>query len=298
MSFRVTQSMMNTQLIRNLNNNMRRLDHLQNQLNTGMKLNRPSDDPVGITYSLRYRSELSINNQYQRNVETALSWMDYTDTALNQIGDILHRANELALRAANGTNPPAAMDAIKGEIDELYSQLVDIGNSQINGKYIFNGQKTDIAPYDMSNAMTATTDNYPIQFEISAGIVVPVNLSGNDVFGPPGDTTNAFQILKDLSLALENNDHSGAQAAADKIKERMDGLLGQRSEIGAKVNRVELIESRLKDMNLNISELQSKVEDADMAELFIRLKMDENVYQASLSAGARIIRPSLVDFLR
>lgn len=150
MSGRVTQSMMNTQLIRNLNLNMSRMDNLQNQLSTGRRINKPSDDPVGISYSMRYRSELAANDQYQKNVDSAISWLENTDKTLGQVGDVMHRMRELAVKAANGTNPQMALDAIKEEIGQLQSQLVDIGNTDFNGKFIFNGQMTNVAPYGKS----------------------------------------------------------------------------------------------------------------------------------------------------
>jgi flagellar hook-associated protein 3 FlgL len=298
MTLRITQGMMNIQLIRNLNNNLARIDNRQNQLETGRKINRPSDDPVGITYSLRYRSELTINAQYQRNLDMALTWLDFTDSMLNEAGNILHRAYELAIQGSNGTNPPEAMYAIKQEIDELYAQMVEVANSQLNGKYVFNGQKTDVRPYDAANAAQAVTDSYQIQFEVIQGVLVPINLTGNDVFGAPNDPMNTFQILKDLSNALGNNNHTAVKNLSEKIQQRMDAILAFRSEIGARVNRVELIESRLKDMNVHLNSLQAKTEDADMAELITKLKMDENVYNASLAVGARVITPSLVDFLK
>ena len=94
---RVTQNMLNTQFMRNLNTNLTRVQKLQDQLSSGRKINKPSDDPVGISFALRYRSELERNEQYQRNVDSALSWLSYSDKILGQAGDIIQRARELAV---------------------------------------------------------------------------------------------------------------------------------------------------------------------------------------------------------
>lgn len=83
---RVTSNMMSSQLLLNLNRNARTMNDTQLQLASGRKINKPSDDPVGITYSLRYRAELSSNEQYTKNVDSALSWLDYNDTVLGQAG--------------------------------------------------------------------------------------------------------------------------------------------------------------------------------------------------------------------
>ncbi|GAA4873874.1 flagellar hook-associated protein FlgL [Paenibacillus vulneris] len=298
MALRVTQSMMSMQLIRNLNTNTMRMNSMQEQMSTGRRINRPSDDAVGITYSLRYRSELDANDQYIKNVDTSRSWLDFNDTMLDQVDQVFLRATDLATQGANGTNSEAALKSIKAEVDELYKQLVTIGNSKLNGKFVFNGQTTDKAPYTEEDAGNETTDPYEVAFEVGAGIKLPVNLTGNEIFGSRTDPDNAFQILKQLSSDLELGNTTGVSAALDKISSRMNTIVSTRAEIGARVNRLEFVENRLKDIGLNIEGLQSKVEDADYSKLMVDSKVNENIYQASLSVGAKIISPTLVDFLR
>lgn len=299
MSNRVTQGMLNTQLLRNLNANLTRMDTNQNQLATGRRINKPSDDPVGISFAMRYRSELAANDQYQRNVDATVSFLDYTDTMLDQMGQVMQRARELAVEGANGTNSAESLDAMKTEIDQLYSQLVNIGNSQFNGKYVFNGQVTDQAPFpNPDDAANAVTDSGEIKFEIGAGVQIAMNKTATDIFGPSGNQNNAFQILKDLSAALGSGNQAGIQKSIDLMDQRTFNLLAARSDVGAKTNRIQLAEDRLKDISINLQSLQSKTEDADMSLVITNLKMDENVYQASLSAGSKLIQPSLVDFLR
>ncbi|WP_159885435.1 flagellar hook-associated protein FlgL [Paenibacillus puerhi] len=297
MTQRVTQSMLNTQLLRNLNSNLKRMDNLQNQLATGRRINKPSDDPVGISFSLRYRSELAANDQYQRNVDTAVSWLDYSDTMLDQVGTVLHRARELAVQGANGTNSDESMKAMKIEIDQLADQMLTIANSNFNGKYVFNGQKTDVKPYqDLTTAPSADIHQGPIQFEIGLGVKLTINKTGTEVFGAGEDSI--FKVLTDMSAALDGKNYEGVQKSLGLLDSRIDKLLGIRADVGAKTNRIQLAEDRLKDIDTNLQSLQSKTEDADMSSVITRLKMDENVYQASLSAGTKLIQPSLVDFLR
>lgn len=298
MAFRVTQGMMNTQMLRNLNNNMTRMDNLQNQLSTGRRINKPSDDPVGISFSMRYRSELSSNEQYQSNVDAGLSWLSFSDTTMNQAGSVMQRARELAVAASNGTNPQAALDTMKKEVDQLYEQIVDIGNSQFNGKYVFNGQLTDVKPYTLANAKIESTDNSLIEFEVGAAVRIPVNVLGSKIFGNPTDPDNVFKAIQDFSTALAAGDFTAINDSVDILDSRMTKMLDVRADIGAKTNRIELVEARLKDISLNVESLQSKTEDADMSIVITNLKTDENVYQASLAAGSKLIQPSLMDFLR
>jgi flagellar hook-associated protein 3 FlgL len=297
-STRITQGMINTQMIRNLGSNLNRMNDLQNQLASGRRINKPSDDPVGISYAMRYRSELASNDQYHDNVESATSWLEYTDSTLENAGDVLQRIRELNVQANNGSNPQSALDAIKNEVEQLYGELVSIGNSDFNGKHVFNGQKTDIGPYTDATAVTDVTDNEDIKFEIGVGVRVAVNVSGNKVFGSPEEPDSSFAVIQNLITSLGTGDFTGMNDALGKLDTRITTFLGVRSEIGAKMNRVQLADERLKDININLQTLQSNVEDVDVAEAMTNLKTSQNVYQASLSIGSQIIRPSLVDFLK
>lgn len=302
MPLRVTPGMMHTQLTRNLNRTLTDMTKLQEQMTTGRKINRASDDPVGITYALRYRSELSGNVQYQKNIDMALSWLDFNDTVLQQAQDVLKRLKELAVQGSNGTNPDIALGNIADEVKQLKEQMVDIANSTLNGKYVFNGEKTDIIPYDPTaspfDPSTVETDTGAIYYMVGVGVKLQINLSGNDVFGRPGEPDNIFTVFDQIINALENGNHAGVSAQIANIESRMDKVLTQQSEIGARVNRVELMQNRLKDLELNLTDLQSKTEDVDFEKLIIDAKINENIYQASLSVGAKIITPSLVDFLK
>lgn len=310
---RITSNMMNSQLLLNLNRNALQMNNTQNQMSTGRKINKPSDDPVGITYSLRYRSQLASNEQYTKNVDSAVSWMDFNDTVLSQTNDVLQRLRELVVKAATGSNPQSALDSISQEVAQLKEQLVDISNSELNGKYIFNGEKFHTAPYTatvkpdgtLMDPSEISTDSGDVIYTVGDSVKLSINLNGNDVFGEADDATtaqtsdNIFSIINRLITNLgPNGDHSKISEELGKIDTRMDKLLTIRSEVGAKTNRIELMQSRLSDLNINLTTLQSKTEDADYAKLILESKVQENIYNASLSAGAKIIQPSLVDFLR
>ncbi len=304
---RVTQGSITNQLLRNINKNLGQMQGLQEQLSTGMKINRPSDDPVGITYSLRYRSDLSLNERYQTNVDSATSFLDFNDTLLSQVGDITKRIKELAVQGSNGTNPQVALDNIASEMKQLKEQLVDISNSQFKGKYVFNGQFTDKITYDPAiNPANVITDNGKIDYAINTGTELTVNLIGNDVFGypptgiaaPKNEDDNLFHVIDQMVVNLESGNYAGVSNQIAALETRMDKVLTQQAEVGARVNRVELMEQRLVDLNVNLETLQSKTEDADIEDLIIKSKVNESVYQASLSVGSKVIQPTLVDFLR
>lgn len=301
MSIRVTQGMMSMQTLSNLNRNYSNMSTLENQISTGRKINKPSDDPVGVTYALRYRAELASNEQFQSNADSAVSWLDYTDSTMQQATEVLQRLKELTVQGSNGTLPQSGLDAIKLEVEQLKEQLGNIGNAQIRGKYIFNGQNYDQVPYELSSTVTnfaqVDTDSGAVKYAIGDQSTFQVNTSGSEFFGSSTDSDNIFKVMDDLIAALNSGDVTTISAQTTNIESRSSKMQSCLSEVGARTNRVELVQARLDDRDLNLTTLQSKTEDADIASLMIKATTAQTIYEAALKSSAQILQPSLMDFM-
>lgn len=301
MTLRVTQNMMSMQTLSNLNKNYSRMSDMENQISTGRKINKASDDPVGVTYSLRYRAELASNEQYQSNADAAVSWLDFTDSTMQQATDVMKRLKELTVQASSGTVTVAGMDAVKQEVEQLKEQMSNIGNSSLNGKYIFNGQQYDKPPYVLSGTITdfsqIDTDLGSVDYSVGDQNTFQINTSGNDFFGSSTDTDNVFKVMNDLITALGSGDVSQVNDQMSNIETRMDKMQSALSEVGARSNRIELIQNRLGDRSLNLTTLQSKTEDADIAALTVKATTAQTIYESALKSSAQILQPTLMDFM-
>lgn len=295
---RVTNMMQNTQLLQNLRNNNRGIIDWQNKLATGQRIHRPGDDPVGIGYLMRYNSELNRTNEFLENARTGLGYLKTMDELMQQSSDVLKRARVLVQQAANGTIPEDSRKQIASEISQLKEQLVMIGNSTFAGRYLFNGQKTDHPPYSMTAPHLDNTDPGLIYLNVSPNVSVPVSITGEEIFGAAGAPDNVFQVFDDIISHLNNNQPNDLLDDLAKIDAASDRINNNWAEIGARTNRFELVESRIEDQIISLKALRSETGDVDMAEALIELQQKENVLQASLAIGARIMQVSLIDFLR
>lgn len=301
---RVTNRMLINNMINNIGANLRRMEKYQNRLSTGKKINVPSDDPVVAARALKLRTDVSRLEQYDRNVKDAMSWMEITESALANINDILHRARVLAVQGANGTTTPDDTKKIAEEVKQLKHQLIQVANSTYSGRYIFSGFKTDQRLLDEDgNFEIEVSNNEKIIYEVDIGDDIHINLTGGDVFNIGGEATASatplmIELFNDFITALEAGDHSTIGGFLDDIDEHMDNISRVRSDIGARYNRLELTENRLSKNIYNFIKLMSENEDIDQAENIMLLKSEENVYRASLAGGARVIQPTLMDFLR
>jgi len=293
---RVTQGMLVGNFLNSLNNNYKNMDKIQEQLATGKRINRASDDPVGVVTSLRLRTGLTETEKYLGNVEEATAWLDATDTALRQAGDILQHVRDLVVRGASDTMSQASRDAMAKEVAQLREQLVQVANTTHDGRYIFGGFRTTQAPFDPVTYNYLGDPAANIDYEIGINIKMTVNITGDDVFKAPLDV---FQVLTDVENDLNTGNTANLSTVRiGELDQAIDNILSLRSDVGAKTNRLELTKARLEDANLSLSGLLSKNEDINTAEVITQLKMQENTYRTALAAGARIIQPTLVDFLR
>ncbi|MBW7474994.1 flagellar hook-associated protein FlgL [Paenibacillus oenotherae] len=295
---RVTGMMQNIQLMKNLRNTNSNITEWQDKLATGQRIHRPGDDPVGIGYLMRYNSELNRTDEFLENARTGSGWLRTMDSLMQQTSDILKRARVLTQQASTGTVPADARVQIASEMRQLREQLVTIGNSDYSGRYLFNGQKTDIPPYTVAGAETEQTDPGVYYLSVSASVTVPVSITGEKIFGAAGAADNMFKVLKDIATHLDNNDQNLLLQDLKLIDDTSNRLSLSWAEIGARMNRFDLVENHLLDEQIGLKELRSEVGDVDMTEAITELKLKENVLQAALSTGARIMQVSLIDFIR
>lgn len=140
---RITNNILSQNLLRNLDAAEGRMDQLQNQLSSGLKINRPSDDPAGIQNAMRLKSNISSVEQWKSNADAALDYMNTTDSTLGEMTSILQRVRDLASEGANGTLSTDDRTAVADEVDQLTDQLSVMGNTQVGSKYIFSGTATN-----------------------------------------------------------------------------------------------------------------------------------------------------------
>ena len=304
---RITNTMLVNNMMYNMGNNLERLDRIQQQLATGKKIATPSDDPIVASRALKMRTDVAEIKQYQKNVDDSNSWMDITESTLASMGDILDRARELSIQAANGTMGADDAQKIAAEVKQLKEQLVQLSNTTYGGRYIFSGFKTNQPLIDGTTGLynikveNTVPNREDIKYEIGIGDKININVLGSELLGGSGDVGTAPKLIKDFDefiSALSSNNGGGIRTSTDNIDQNIDNLLMIRSDVGARTNRLELTKNRLMADDTNFTKLMSQNEDADMAEVIMKLKSEENVYNASLAGGARIIQPSLVDFLK
>lgn len=309
---RVTQSMLSSNMLRNLSSSYSKMGKLQNQITSGSKISRPSDDPVIAVKGIGYRTSLNKVEQYQRNMGEVENWLDTSDDTLDHVGIALVRVQELVTQAASDSNTPEDREKMEKEIDQIKLQIRDLANTKVGEKYVFSGTNTLdplfsndgksfagvlIGPIGIEDSLAATPPSSGFTNLVEVEVYDGVNLNVN---------TNAVQMfaqIDDMLTSIQNDLSTGATGATigthlSEINTAQNTILENRADIGARQNRTEMMINRLATQEVVVTKQLSDNEDIDYEKVITEMITQESIHQAALSVGAKIIQATLVDFIR
>lgn len=295
--------MMTTNYKRNINLNLKELSQIQEQVSSGKTISRPSQNPFLATRIMDFDAEIARKEQFERNIEDIDGALTVTDTAMGQLSDQLTRIKELTLKASTGTIEATDREIIKKEIDQVIEAMVDTLNTSYEDKYVFAGYQTDTRPFEWiddgagNRQVVYHGDGNVTQVEISKGVTVFRNVSGNEVLGGVNGR-NLFESMLAISDALAADDTEALTELVGDIDAHQSNALQVRGKIGAQQNRLEMALGRNRDEVLNLKTVLSEAEDVDYAEAMINYSVLNAGYQASLQISSSILQPTLLDFLR
>lgn len=296
---RVTQQTIQRSTLANMQNNLGNMAELQSRLSSGKVITKASDDPGGTARVMALRSEKAAATQAARNADDGAAWLAQIDSTMQASIAALRRARDLTVQGANtGAVGPTSREAIATEIEGIRDQLVDLANSSLNGRSLFAGTSSDgVAFDDAASATPYAFHGVPgatVERRIAPDATVRVDADGSLAFGT--GATSVFALLDSVAADLRaGNDVSTQLAAMDT---RMDGMLSQLADVGIRFKQVTDAQVNLKKTLQDFTSSISGIEDIDLAETILELKMQEVAYQGALGATARVLQPTLMDFLR
>jgi len=286
---------------RDLNNISSEMLSANMVISSRKKINKLSDDPVGLVAVMDLRSSLSNIKQLRRNINTGNSWLKAGETALTQIEDILTQVKALSVEMASdskgATERANAVEVVNGYL----RQVMSLANTRTGGRYIFGGTETDTIPFTFDNETTPTTEIYsgnsnPFSIKIGKDIDLEVGRDGEAAFGAAG--SSIFTTLIDLKTYLQGNNAGGIMGTLDSLDADLKNIRSLTSNTGMKIIRLDVKERIIDDLELTNTDRMSSLEDIDFAEAVIDLKSKELAYQASLASASKVMSISLVDYLK
>jgi len=291
---RITQNMMVNNALFRINKNRENLNSLHQSITTGKRIHNSSDDPQAYSKVSILKLEIAQNNQFLKNLNDAIGWVDETMSSLDQLNSIVSDLKAIAQKGSDGMLSANDRIALAKSVDGLIEQSISVLNTRYAGKYIFAGNETKGSnPFVLnSNVVQYNGNDELITRLISKDLQVDINTSGQKI-----QDTNYFQVLLDLKDALNNDDVPSIQTSIDELKSLSDEILNISTTAGSIRKSLALSEQRLDSTNLSLTALISREEDADLAEVIIKFEAEEMAYRAALQATSEVMKINLLDYL-
>lgn len=293
---RISTLMTYNQATNNINTLYEKLYSVNEKISTSKKINKPSDDPIGSSKVLNYRDILSTLEQYQKNIDAGLSWLQSTESALSQAEEVITEAKTLAEQMATGTYDEEERETMSVQAEQLYDQLMQIGNTEVAGRYIFSGYMTDTKPFtrDEDYTISYNGDTNEIKLTVQQDMNVTINTTGQEAFL---EDINVFDVLKDLRTALAENDQDATGDLLPTLDDALNQFAKELAYVGTSVNQMESSQTIVEDLTYGTTTLLSATEDTDVVDATSQLATLQVALEAALKCTSMISGLSLVNYL-
>jgi flagellin-like hook-associated protein FlgL len=292
---RITQRAVALTSLQGLNRNLDSLGKLQQQLTSGRLISAPSDSPTGTNRAMQTRFDQAAVAQQARNITDAKGWLEQTDSALQEMLDTARTVRDLTVQGSStGSMNTASAQAISTEVASLREGLLSLANRNIGGRPLFGGVTPGTKAYDATGAYVGLAGP-PVTRRVSDTEVVRVDTAGPAAFGPAG--ADIFAIADRIATDVVGNPAALATHLAD-LDTAMKTMQTALADVGARAARVDREEQVNSDRSLTLSSQLSETENIDLPNTIMRLQMQQTGYEAALSATAKALQPTLLDYLR
>lgn len=317
---RITNTAMVRSHLYDTQQNLSRMNKINEQINSGKVVNRVSDDPHKAIRIMNMNNEIRYTEKYNYNIDETVGWMNNTDASLENFGNLLKDVKDNIIKVGNGTYSQEEIKAINAEMNEKIKEIADTLNTTHGGKYMFGGSNVDEAPIKLIENPDGTvtleinknSNTDDLKADISDGTSIDYNVSVGEIFKVKGENGNTVNLLdevnkiSDLMNKIANGDEQDATKAKEEllgnVKGNIDKLynhaLDERTSLGVRVSTAEKIKELNDENILNMKSVLSLDQDVDHVEKFIELKSAELVYQASIQVGTKLIQPTILDYMR
>ena len=300
MATRVNLETFISSTLANVQKSTSNMSRLQEQISTGKKVNRASDDPAGARKILSLRSEDLRLDQYASNIQTATQSLDFNAAALSNTSDIVQRITELTMQGVSGATDQSGRTIIANEINQLLETIMQSANSQRLGRYTFAGTETTTEPFvatrNASGNISAVSYNgnrETIQYNVGPNTNTTVNLTGDEVFVK----TRLFQTIVRIRDNLKDGAITFATNELTNLDNASQNILNSIAKAGGISSTLELTGNRIDDTKLSLQEVLASAESADIAELVLKLTEQQSIFEASLSSGSYIFKTSILNYI-
>lgn len=315
---RITTTMISDSFLKDLQTNLQESNTYSQQLTAGRRIIRLSDDPVGVLNSLTARNKLSRNTQYQSNLSSASKWVDQTETCLRELSAKMTDVYDNLLEAASDTRNTADKGNIATIVTQFRDSLMETLNTTVGDQYLFGGYNTNSAPLtlndegrvlyngiDLSDLSAENVEKINteagqnVHVEIGFNNQMDVSMTAIEVLGV-GDK-NLFGLMEKIIDVANSGDADASEQLSGCVNDFLEAQVNVETclvKAGTMQDKIEILNDRYSESEVTLTKQIDDAQGIDQAETIMQWKYAEAAYEQSLAMGAKIIQPTLLDYLK
>lgn len=291
---RVTNATQTLNAQNNLQASLQRQTALYDQATSRRLLNRPSDDPTATASALGVRSDQAANAQYARNADNGDAWLTTADSTLTSVEAIMNRVRDLTVQGSNdGALSPEAKEAVATELDGLKKSLLSLASTTYLGRTVFAGNSNAGVAFQPDYTFTGVAGS-TVDRRVGPDSTVRVDSDGAAVFGT--GASSVFALIDNTVSDLRSGVNTGPRLG--EIDNRMKAIVGEHAEIGGRQTRIDKAKDTLAVNSNSLEGQRASLEDVDLSKVLLDLKTQDVNYQTAIAVTAKVLQPTLMDFLR
>ncbi len=304
-----TQSMLNS-----MTSQQNKLYELYNKINNNTKYTNISENPIDASDIMKITKQLAEIDAYAKNISDATSQINAQDSVFSTIVEKMQRINDLAIQAANSPSGEDGFKACALEIKELTETIVNLANSQYDGKYIFAGTNVTTKPFEMLDDGSIVYNGTPADhyagyertLDISDDMKIELNSAGDSIFGTydasvdPATGSGLFKVLGDLNKVMNSGtiDNEGVREQLDNIQNSINHISEIQAKHSSTVSKLTMTSETLTNTQLTLKSRKAELSEVDLPSAISELVQQNYALQASMQAYSMIANQSLLDYLR
>ncbi len=300
---RISNAQTSAMMHNNMNRNSQAIAQLQAQIGSGLRIQKPSDDPIASARLMLIQREQASLGQYNENIGKVSDNLKLQETYVQSGSDAMGSIRDLLLWAGNDSNSPEDLSAIATQLSSLEDSLVSYFNAKDEaGNYVFSGTRNDVPAVTFDPATgtyTMTGNNEERQAVVGNGVLIGDNVTAQQMLGADADFLNDLHSLVD-SLKNAPNDPATRQQLKDTL-EQLDvthgHMMGAMTDMGGRQNTLTLLAESNADVSLANQKVQGDLSQLDMGGAFLAVQAYELSMQASQKVYSRMATISLFDLM-
>jgi flagellar hook-associated protein 3 FlgL len=305
---RITPGMTADSAVYNLQQMRQNLDTLQEQISSGLIVNKPSDDPLTARQIMDLQNEISTGDQYTSNISKASLLLNVTSTALSSMSGVMQQVKKIASDSLSGSGDSSIISGAVSNLQQLKQQLIDLGNTHIGDQYVFGGF-SNAQPFDSDGNFTGTDDGLNVQ--VAPGSGVSTSVSGGKLLrggSPPvgagsGATAGKQPVdiigsITALITAINGNDRTAMADAVKNMSAASDQINTSTSDVSGRLVRLDNMKTMITSNQNTLKGVYGDLQNVDIAKAGVELSQQTTAFNAALSTTAKLTQLSLLDYLK